>query len=51
MKLKEAIKGDNKGFLKEVEEYLKSDSYMYASLVVPPQSNGNTPPTTITCFS
>ena len=49
--LKEAVKGNNKGFVKKVEQYLKSDSYMYASLVAPPQSNGNTPPPTKSCFS
>lgn len=53
VKLKEAAKGNNDTFLKRVEEYLKSDTYMYASLVGPPdQSEGNsTLPTLSLSFS
>lgn len=39
VEVKEPIKETNNNrLLKKIGEYLKSDSYMYASLVAPPQS-------------
>ncbi|KAK9275782.1 hypothetical protein L1049_023051 [Liquidambar formosana] len=39
VEIKEPIKEKSKGMVKEVGEYLKSDSYMYASLIFPQPSH------------